>query len=275
MAFSDGAIFALGLAGPHHRLAHLVHHGADVGKVEVDQARTDHQVGDAFNTLIEHVIRHGECFGKGGFFIRQTEQVLVRNDDQRIDHLLQRLDALLRLAHPLGAFELEGFGHHAHGQDTKLTGSLRDDRRGAGPGAAAHAGGDEAHVRPGKLVDDLFNGFLCGGGPDRSFRPGTQTFGHFHAQLDAVLGPALLQGLRVRVGHDEIDAIQRLVDHVVDRVATRAPDTEHGDARFQFFLSGDREVQCHGFVRLSCHLWRCLFMPIVAHHNPSLGGGHP
>jgi hypothetical protein len=28
----------VGLAGAHHRLAHLVHHRADVGEVEVDQA---------------------------------------------------------------------------------------------------------------------------------------------------------------------------------------------------------------------------------------------
>ncbi len=32
----DRAILALGLAGAHHRLAHLVHHRPDVGEVEVD-----------------------------------------------------------------------------------------------------------------------------------------------------------------------------------------------------------------------------------------------
>jgi hypothetical protein len=35
------------LARAHHRLAHLAHDGADVGEVEVDEARHDHQVGDA------------------------------------------------------------------------------------------------------------------------------------------------------------------------------------------------------------------------------------
>ena len=66
-----------------------------------------------------------------------------------VDDLLERLDALLGLAHPLGALELEGLGHDADGQDAEFTRGLRDDRSRAGAGAAAHAGGDEAHVRAG------------------------------------------------------------------------------------------------------------------------------
>jgi hypothetical protein len=45
-------------------------------------------------------------------------------------------------------FEVERLGDHADGEDAELLGRLGDHGRGAGAGAAAHAGGDEDHVRP-------------------------------------------------------------------------------------------------------------------------------
>ena len=140
------AVLAGGLAGAHHRLAHLVHHRADVGEVEVDDAGPDHQVGDALDALVEHVVGEREGLGEGGLLVGEPEQVLVRDDDQGVDVALQLLDARLGLLHPARALELEGLGHDADGQDAHLAGGLGDDRRGAGAGAAAHAGGDEAHV---------------------------------------------------------------------------------------------------------------------------------
>src|SRR5690348_9452373 len=41
------AVLALRFAGTHHRLAHLGDHRLDIGKVEVDQARHDDEIGDA------------------------------------------------------------------------------------------------------------------------------------------------------------------------------------------------------------------------------------
>jgi hypothetical protein len=52
------------LARAHHRLAHLAHDGADVGEVEVDQARHDHQVGDAAHARIEHLVGHPKASAK-------------------------------------------------------------------------------------------------------------------------------------------------------------------------------------------------------------------
>jgi hypothetical protein len=48
------------------------------------------------------------------------------------------------------------------------------------------------------------------------------------------------QRLRVGVGDDEIDALKLLFDHVVDRIAACAADTEHGDTGFQVFLFGQQ-----------------------------------
>ena len=48
------------------------------------------------------------------------EQLLVRNGDQGVDLVAQLRDALLGLAHPLLALELEGLGDRADGEGTDL-----------------------------------------------------------------------------------------------------------------------------------------------------------
>ena len=135
----NGAIFATRLAGAHHRLAHFVHYGANIGKIEVDQAGTHHQVGHALNTLIQNVIRQAECFGEGGFFIGQTEQVLVGNDDQRINNLLQCFDAIFGLRMRLAPSNWNGLVTTPTVRTPKFARGLCNDRRGPGSGAPAHA----------------------------------------------------------------------------------------------------------------------------------------
>ena len=63
----------------------LAHDGAHVGEIEVDQAFLDHQVGDAGDARIEHLVGHREGVREGRLFVGDAEQVLVRNDDQRVD----------------------------------------------------------------------------------------------------------------------------------------------------------------------------------------------
>ena len=52
-------------------------------------------------------------------------------------------------------------------------------------------------------------------------------------ELDDSLGLGHGQRLGVRVGDDEVDALETRGDHVVDGVAAAAPDAEHGDPRLQ------------------------------------------
>ncbi len=110
-------ILAGGFAGAHHRLAHAAHDGAHVGEVEVDQAFLDHEVGDAGDAGIEHLVGHLEGIGEGGLFIGDPEQILVRDDDQRIDVAMQFIDAVFRKAGAAIALEGEGLGDDADGQD--------------------------------------------------------------------------------------------------------------------------------------------------------------
>ncbi len=158
---------------------------------------------------------------------------------------------VLGLPHPLGAFELEGLGHDADGQNAKFARRLGDDRGRAGPGAAAHAGGDEAHVRAGQMIHDLLDRLLGGGGADRGARTGAETFRDLHAHLDACRRMALLQRLRIGIRHHEFDTFQLLLDHVVHSVAASTAHPEHRDPRLQVLLLIQRQIQCH-FIRLSC-----------------------
>ena len=87
----DRAHVAIGFAGAHHRLAHLAHHRANVGEVEVDEAGHDHQVGDPADALLQHLVGHFEGLLEGRLRIGEAEQVLVRDDDQRVDVLLKLL----------------------------------------------------------------------------------------------------------------------------------------------------------------------------------------
>ena len=74
----ERALVAVGFAGAHHGLAHLAHDGADVGEVEIDEAFLDHQVGDAGDAGIEHLVGHREGVGEGGLLVGDPEQILVR-----------------------------------------------------------------------------------------------------------------------------------------------------------------------------------------------------
>ena len=65
---------------------------------------------------------------------------------------------------------------------------LGDDRRCAGAGAAAHAGGDEHHVRAGEVIADLVDHFLGRGAADVGLRAGAEALGHLHAHLDDAFG---------------------------------------------------------------------------------------
>ena len=136
------------------------------------------------------------------------------------------------------------------GQNPKLTRGLRDDRRGAGAGAATHPGGDKAHMRARQVVDDLFDALFGGGGPDGRLGACPQTFGHLDPKLDAALRPRLAQRLRIGVGDDEIHAIELFFDHVVDGVAASTADTEYGNPGFQILMTGHGKIQCHRSVRL-------------------------
>ena len=159
--------------------------------------------------------------------------------------LLQLVDAGFGDAHAAHALELEGLGDDADGEDAELARRAGDDRRRARAGAAAHAGGDEDHVRAREMIADLVDHLLGRGAADLGLRAGAEPLGDREAHLDDALGLATGQRLGVGVGDDEFDALEAGLDHVVDGIAARAADPEHGDARLEFPDVRSLEIDRH------------------------------
>ena len=162
----------------------MLHHGTDIGEIEVDHSRAHHQVGDALDALIKHVIGHHEGFDERGSLGGNLEQVLVRDHDQRVHHRLHLGDTLLGEEHAPGTLELEWFGHHADRQNTQLTGNAGNNWRRSSAGAAAHSGGDEAHMAAVEVIHDLLDRLLGGRIPHLGLRSGAQAPGDPDAELD-------------------------------------------------------------------------------------------
>ena len=117
--------------------------------------------------------------------------------------------------------------------------------RSAGSGAAAHARGDEHHVGPGQVLENLVDRFLGGAAADLGLGARAQTLGEFRTELNLAVRLRLVQRLGVGVRHDEADAFELGRDHVVDGVAAGPADAEHSDPRFELGDFGRPEINRH------------------------------
>jgi hypothetical protein len=142
----------------------------------------------------------------------------------------QFVDALQRDLHAAAPFERERLGHHRDREDAHLLGQLRHDGRRARARAAAHARGDEHHVRALQGIHDAFAIFQRGLAADLRVRARAQALGDVAAQLQLQLRAAVLDRLRVGVGGDELHAVHAAADHVrhgVAAAAAHANDLDH------------------------------------------------
>ena len=87
-------------------------------------------------------------------------------------------------AHAVDALELERLGDDADRQDARFVGDAGDDRRRPGAGAAAHAGGDEHHVRALHRFENVVDRLFGGGPADIGPRAGAEAAGHPDPELD-------------------------------------------------------------------------------------------
>src|SRR3989344_8280742 len=54
-------------ANPHERTAGVLHDGAHIGKVDVDDTRLRNEVGDSFDGLLQYIVAHRKCVLDAGF----------------------------------------------------------------------------------------------------------------------------------------------------------------------------------------------------------------
>src|SRR5207253_1182628 len=129
------------------------------------------------------------------------------------------------------ALERERPRDDADRQSADLERQIRHDRRGARPGAAALAGGDEDHVGALERLLQLVARLLRGRAADLGVRAGAEPTRDRFADVDLHVGVAHEQRLRVGVDADELDARETGIDHAVDRVGPAAADTDDLDHR--------------------------------------------
>ena len=126
--------------------------------------------------------------------------------------------------------KVERLGDDADGQDAGVTRGAGDDRCSPRAGAAAHAGGDEAHVGTGQVIDDLVDALFGRGTPDFRLRTGAETLRHIRAELDEALALDMVSAWASVLATTKSTPAQSGRDHVVDRVAAATADAEHADA---------------------------------------------
>ena len=110
-------------------------------------------------------------------------------------------------------------------------GDLGDDRRSAGAGAAALAGGDEHHVRALERLLDLVVALLGGGEADVRVGARAEALRQLRADVELDVGVGHQQRLVVGVDADELDALEAGVDHPADGVGAAAADADDLDDR--------------------------------------------
>src|SRR6185437_611703 len=101
------------------------------------------------------------------------------------------------------------------------------------------------------MVADLVDHLLRGSSAHIGLRAGAETERDLGAHLDDALRLRHRQRLRIRVGDDEIDALQPGGDHVVDGIAARSADTKDGDPRLQLVDVRGGNIECHGCLSIT------------------------
>ena len=235
----------LGAADAHVSVAGILHDGAHVGEVQIDEGRHIDQGGDGLDTLTQHVIRGLEGVHQGDLLLTDHLQALVGDDDEAVHVHQQICDALLSQTHLPLALKREGLGDDAHGQDAQIVCHLGHHRSSTGAGAAAHTGGDKDHLGALQSVCDLILALLGSALTDLGVGTCAAALGELGAQLHLGGGMVLRQCLLVGVHCDKFNALQAVADHAVDGVAAAAA---HADDLYR------RYVFVHFFVEHECHI---------------------
>ena len=225
----DRAILSAPDTRAHHRHAHARHDRANVGEIQVDEPGDQDEIRDALHRLLQHRVGHAERIAERRAALDGREEPLVRNRDQRVDDVAERLEPGLGLHHAPPAFEVKRLRDDRDRQDPELLRKGGDDGRRAGAGAAAEAGRDEDHVGAGEQLLDLVRILLRGVTPDVRVRAGAESLGERHAELEPHGHRGIAQRLEIRVGDDELDPGGRRLHHAIEGVAAAAAEADDLD----------------------------------------------
>ena len=244
----DRAVLAPGGADAHEGRARGVHDALDVRKVQVDQTRSRDEVGDARDTLQQHMVGLAEGVDHADVAIGEGQQPIVRDDDEGVDLAAQRVHARLGLRLATPALEAERPRHHADGEGAQRARDPRHDGGATGAGSTALAGGDEDHVGTLEHLLDLLEVILGSLLAHLGVGAGAESARELTADVELHVGVAHEEGLRVGVDGDELHALESDLDHPVHGVDAASADADDLD-HCQVVLRSRHGV--HPFVRCS------------------------
>ena len=175
-----------------------------VCKVHIDQSKIGNQIGYTLNALSEHVVSHVERLQHGRILLAVLKELVIGNNNERVHVLFQEAQSQLGLVLSLFAFKRKRLGHYAYGQDSKIFGSLGDDRSSSRTRAASHTCGDKHHIRALKKICNFIESLL--GGPLSDFRitSRSQSSCKLFAYLNFGFCLTSIQSLLIRIDCDKL-----------------------------------------------------------------------
>ena len=153
-------VIALGLSDTDVCNTLVLHNCLYICKVQIDQRREIDQVCDTLNCLLQHLICLLQCLRHCRPAVYDLKQLVIRDDDQRVNILLQTLDACQRIIHACTGLEAEWLRHNADSQNAHLLCNPCHDRSCTGTGTSAHTTGNKHHVRTLNRLTDILRALL-------------------------------------------------------------------------------------------------------------------
>jgi len=227
LASSSSGLLIAAVAASHDRVALPAHDRSHVGEVDVDLTGLRDQIADPLDCLPQHIIGDEKCLRDRGLFVDDLQQMLIRNNNERVYRATEPCETLVGETHLVVSFEVKGLGHDRYGQNAHIASNLRDHRRCARTRTATHTRGDEYHV--GALNDALDLTLVLERGlfADFGLATGSEPPGQLGAERQTHFGVRPLQRLQVGIDRAELDVLQSGGDHAVHRVASATTDTDY------------------------------------------------
>ncbi len=227
----SGTIITRAVPDAHEGRAGILHNRFHVREVDVDESVARDQIGNAFDCMLQHLIHHLERFGKWRGFVDQGENFIVRNRDERINFSFKQFKRLISIFPALCTFKTERTRHDTDRQDTHAACQLRNDRHRPCSRTATETRRDEEHVRPFKLLLELFHRFFRGTLADLRIRPRTKTARGSATDRDLLGRRIVVERLDIGIHSNEFNAADLAGHHAGNRIGAATADADDADHR--------------------------------------------
>jgi len=161
--------------------------------------------------------------------VGDSQKSFIRYHDHGVHALHQFGHTSLRLVQAPFAFEGKWLGDHRYRQRSHLAGQRSNDRRCASSCTTTQSGGDKNHVCAFQDFNDLVRVLQCAAAADFRVRARAQAVGQLGAKLDLYRRARHLQGLKVGVGNNKLDAFHPCTDHAVHSIAAASAHADYLD----------------------------------------------